>query len=60
MTMNEYTRLNLILKDLQLMQKREDEKHIMDHDLTFQTTEILDEIVDLLKNELDAYEEGYQ
>ena len=60
MTMNEYTRLGLILKDLQLMQKREDKRHMMDVHLTFQTTEVLDEIVDLLENELISYEEGYQ
>tara|TARA_R100000781_G_scaffold108202_1_gene72676 strand:+ start:708 stop:884 length:177 start_codon:yes stop_codon:yes gene_type:complete len=58
--MNEYKKLELMLKDFILMRKREEERHQIDAHLLPQTSDILDEVIGLLENELDAYEEGYQ
>ena len=60
MTMNEYTLLYAMLKDLKLIQKREDKRHEMDAHLVHSTYEVLDEIISLLENELENYEDGYQ
>ena len=58
--MNEYQRLELMLKDLVLMRKREEARHQMDAHLLPQTSDVLDEVIGLLEDELCAYEEGYQ
>ena len=42
------------------MRKREEERHQSDAHLLPQTSDVLDEVIGLLENELDAYEEGYQ
>ena len=60
MTMNEYTLLWAMLKDLKLIQKREDKRHEIDAHLTHSTYEVLDEIIGLLDDELNNYEDGYQ
>ena len=60
MTLNEYTLLWTMLKDLKLIQKREDKRHEMDAHLVHSTYEVLDEIICLLENELENYEDGYQ
>ena len=60
MTMNEYTLLYAMLKDLKLIQKREGKRHEMDAHLVHSTYEVLDEIIGLLEDELDNYEDGYQ
>ena len=60
MTMNEYTLLWTMLKDLKLIQKREDNRHEMDAHLTHSTYEVLGEIIGLLQDELENYEDGYQ
>jgi hypothetical protein len=58
--MNEYQRLELMLKDLVLMRKREEARHEVDAHLLPQTSDVLDEVIGLLEDELCAYEEGYQ
>ena len=58
--MNEYTLLWAMLKDLKLIQKREDKRHEMDAQLVHSTYEVLDEIICLLETELNSYEDGYQ
>jgi hypothetical protein len=58
--MNEYKRLELMLKDLVLMREREEARHQMDAHLLPQTSDVLDEVIGLLEDELCAYEEGYQ
>ena len=60
MTMNEYTLLWAMLKDLKLIQKREDNRHETLTHLTYSTYEVLDEIIGLLEDELENYEDGYQ
>ena len=60
MTMNEYTLLHAMLKDLKLIQKREDNRHEMDAHLVHSTYEVLEEMIGLLEDELDNYEDGYQ
>ena len=60
MTMNEYTLLWAMLKDLKLIQKREDKRHETQTHLTHSTYEVLDEIIGLLQDELENYEDGYQ
>ena len=60
MTMNEYTLLHAMLKDLKLIQGREDKRHEMDAHLVHSTYEVLDEIIGLLEDELNNYEDGYQ
>ena len=60
MTMNEYTLLHAMLKDLKLIQKREDNRHEMDAHLVHSTYGVLQEIIGLLEDELDNYEDGYQ
>ena len=60
MTMNEYTLLHAMLKDLKLIQKREDNRHEMDAHLVHSTYGVLQEIIGLLQDELDNYEDGYQ
>mgnify|MGYP003147578962 CR=1 FL=1 len=60
MTMNEYTLLHAMLKDLKLIQKREDDRHEMDAHLVHSTYGVLQEIIGLLQDELDNYEDGYQ
>ena len=60
MTLDEYTLLWTMLKDLKLIQKREDNRHEMDAHLTHSTYEVLDEIIGLLQDELENYEDGYQ
>lgn len=49
-----------MLKDLVLMRKREEARHPMDAHLLPQTSDVLDEVIGLLEDELCAYEEGYQ
>ena len=60
MTMNEYTLLHAMLKDLKLIQEREDNRHEMHAHLVHSTYEVLQEIIDLLETELNSYEDGYQ
>ena len=60
MTMNEYTLLWAMLKDLKLIQERENERHQMDAHLVHSTSDVLDEIIGLLEDELNNYEDGYQ
>tara|TARA_R100000458_G_C8044040_1_gene94128 strand:+ start:313 stop:495 length:183 start_codon:yes stop_codon:yes gene_type:complete len=60
MTMNEYTLLYAMLKDLKLIQEREDKRHEMDAHLVHSTYEVLGEIICLLETELNNYEDGYQ
>ena len=49
-----------MLKDLVLMREREEARHQMDAHLLPQTSDVLDEVIGLLEDELSAYEEGYQ
>ena len=48
-----------MLKDLVLMRKREEARHQMNEHLLPQTSDVLDEVIGLLEDELNAYEDGY-
>ena len=60
MSMNEYTLLYAMIKDLKLIQQREARRQDQYKHLTRSTSELLDEIVDFLEADLESYEEGYQ
>ena len=52
--MNEFTQVELILKDLKSIVDREDKRHMMDQHLTTSMRMLLeDEIIPQLENELD-------
>ena len=50
---NEYHQLRLALDALEAIRERESKRHQMDQHLTFQTADMLDEVIVMIKEELD-------
>ena len=52
-TKNEYHQLRLVLNALEAIRERESRRHQMDQHLTLDTADVLDEVIVMIKEELD-------